>query len=84
MTRKRDRSVLVPEKRAVTGEMSPSMDFISSIISGLIIGLVLDWWLATRPVFTVTFIVLGFVAGFYKLWSHSEILEKQAEERRRG
>lgn len=80
----RRRSGLVPEKKTVTGEMSPSTDFISSIIAGLIIGLFLDWWLGTRPLFIIIFIIGGFVAGFYKLWNHSEILEKQAEERRRG
>lgn len=84
MTHDRERNSLVPEKKAVTGELSPSMDFISSIIAGLLIGIALDWWLGTRPIFIIVFIVGGFIAGFYKLWNHSAILERQAEERRRG
>lgn len=62
---------------------SEAMDFISSVIAGLVLGLGLDWWLDTRPVFVVIGIVLGFVSGFYKLWGASAVLERQAEERRR-
>lgn len=62
---------------------SESMDFISSVIAGLLLGFGLDWWLDTRPVFIVIGIVLGFVAGFFKLWAASAVLEEQAEERRR-
>ena len=62
---------------------SESMDFISSVIAGLLIGFGLDWWLNTRPLFIVIGIVLGFVSGFYKLWAASAVLEEQAEERRR-
>ena len=62
---------------------SESMDFISSVVAGLLLGLGLDWWLDTRPVFIVIGIVLGFIAGFYKLWGVSAVLEDQAEERRR-
>ena len=32
---------------------------------------------------TIIGVVLGFVAGFYKLWKASEVLEEQAERRRR-
>lgn len=62
---------------------SESMDFISSVIAGLMIGIGLDWWLGTQPIFVVIGIVLGFVAGFFKLWAASAVLERQAEERRR-
>lgn len=65
------------------GAGSQSMDFISSIIAGLLVGLGLDWWLGMRPLFIVVGIVLGFVAGFYKLWAASAVLEQQAQERRR-
>jgi F0F1-type ATP synthase assembly protein I len=65
------------------GAGSESMDFISSVLAGLLIGFGLDWWLDTRPVFIVIGIVLGFVAGFFKLWVASAVLERQAEERRR-
>lgn len=66
------------------GAGSESLDFISSVIAGLILGLALDWWLDTAPIFVVIGIVVGFVAGFIKLWTASQVLERQAEERRRG
>ncbi len=62
---------------------SEAMDFISSVVAGLLLGLGLDWWVGTRPVFTIIGIVLGFVAGFFKLWQASSVLEEQAKERRR-
>lgn len=65
------------------GAGSQSLDFISSIIAGLLVGLGMDWWLGARPLFIVLGIVLGFVAGFYKLWAASAVLEQQAVERRR-
>jgi F0F1-type ATP synthase assembly protein I len=62
---------------------SEAMDFISSILAGLLLGSALDWWLDTNPVFVIIGIVLGFIAGFYKLWRASAVLEEQAERRRR-
>jgi ATP synthase protein I len=62
---------------------SEAMDFISSVVAGLLLGLGLDWWIGTRPAFTIVGIVLGFVAGFFKLWQASSVLEEQAKERRR-
>ncbi|MCP3995849.1 MAG: hypothetical protein GY722_12415 [bacterium] len=78
-----DQSGLAPDQTGVTGGFSPSVDFISSVIAGLLVGLVLDWWLGTGPLFTIVFIVGGFVAGFYKLWQHSAVLEELAKERKR-
>jgi len=84
MTNDRQRSGLVPDRHAVVGGFSPSVEFISSIVAGLLLGLLLDWWLGTRPVFIIVFIVAGFASGFYKLWQHSAVLEEQAKERHRG
>ena len=79
-----DRSGLVPDRRAVTGGFSPSVDFISSVLAGLLIGFTLDWLFSTRPVFIIIFVVAGFVAGFLKLWRSSAVLEEMAKERSRG
>ena len=81
MTNDRDSSAVVPDRRAVTGGFSPSVDFISSIIAGLVLGIGLDWWLGTRPIFIIFFIIAGFVNGFFKLWQSSAVLETQAQER---
>ncbi len=74
----------VPDRGQVTGGFSPSVDLISSVIAGLLIGLALDWWLGTRPVFTIIGVVAGFGSGFFKLWNYSATLEEQAKERIRG
>ena len=78
------RSGFVPDRGSVTGGFSSGMDLISSVLAGLMLGLGLDWWLGTRPLFIVIGVIAGSVSGFYKLWQHSAVLEKQAEERRRG
>lgn len=78
------RSGLVPDRSAITGGFSPSVDLISSVIAGLLIGLALDWWLGTRPIFIVVGTIAGFGSGFYKLWRHSAVLEELAKERKRG
>lgn len=70
--------------KAVTGvtDGGPGMDFFSSVVAGLLIGLGLDWIFGTGPVFTVIFAVLGFMSGFFKLWRSSSVLEEQAAQRR--
>jgi F0F1-type ATP synthase assembly protein I len=78
------RSGLVPDRRSVTGGFSSGVDLISSVVAGLLIGLGLDWWLGTGPVFTILGGIAGFSSGFYKLWRFSAVLEEQAKERRRG
>lgn len=38
-----------------------------SIIIGLVIGHYLDKWLNTKPYFTLIFMVLGIISGFYNV-----------------
>ena len=68
----------------MTSGFSSGADLISSVVAGLLLGLGLDWWLGTRPVFTIIGIIAGFASGFYKLWQLSAVLEEQAKERRLG
>lgn len=68
--------------KVATGGTSASLDFFSSVVAGLILGLAIDWFVGSGPVATIIGVVLGFVAGFVKLWKASEVLVKQAEERR--
>ena len=42
--------------------------FFSSILAGTLLGWGLDTWLGTDPVLVVIGIVLGSVAGFYRMW----------------
>ena len=45
-----------------------SLDLISSIIVGVLIGHGLDKIFSTKPVFFIIFLVLGVIAGFYSLF----------------
>ena len=77
-------SNLVPKRQAITGGLSSGGDLISTVVAGLLLGLGLDWWLSTKPIFIIIGTLAGFGSGFYKLWRHSAVLEEQAKERRRG
>lgn len=43
-----------------------AFSLFASVVSGLIIGWLLDRWLATGPWLLVTGLVLGAIAGFYE------------------
>ncbi|GIR25905.1 MAG: hypothetical protein CM15mP40_05130 [Alphaproteobacteria bacterium] len=45
-----------------------SLDLISSIIVGALIGYGLDKIFSTKPVFFIIFLVLGIITGFYSLF----------------
>ena len=45
-----------------------SLDLISSIIVGALIGLGLDKFFSTKPIFFLIFLVLGIITGFYSLF----------------
>jgi F0F1-type ATP synthase assembly protein I len=59
------------------------MDFFSSVVAGLLLGLGADWIFGTSPVLVIVGVIAGFVSGFAKLWSTSRILEEQARARGR-
>ena len=45
-----------------------SMDFIVSIVVGVLIGLGLDKIFSSNPVFFIIFLILGVIAGFLNLY----------------
>ena len=59
---------------------SGSADVFGSILAGLLIGLGLDAWFGTSPVFVVGLVVVAAVGAFYKSYADSERIEEQAEE----
>ena len=44
-----------------------AFSLFASVVSGLIIGWLLDRWLKTTPWLLVTGLILGAIAGFYEL-----------------
>jgi len=74
----------VPPKDAITGGFSGGADFISYIISGLLIGLFLDWVLGIAPVMTILWLLAGISVGFWRMWLRSAHLEQEGRERSHG
>ena len=50
------------------GFLKISLDLISSIVVGTLIGFGLDKIFSTKPVFFIIFLVLGIITGFYNLF----------------
>jgi len=46
---------------------SAALSLFAAVVSGLIVGWLLDRWLGTKPWLLVAGVVLGSVAGFYEL-----------------
>jgi len=59
---------------------SASGDLFASIAAGLLIGLALDAWLGTSPIFVVALILVAAYAGFRRMYAESEEIEEQARE----
>ncbi len=75
---------IVPPKEAVTGGFSGGADFISYLVAGLVVGLVLDALFHTAPVLTVVWILAGVGVGFLRLWQRSAGLEEEGRRRSHG
>ena len=45
-----------------------SLDLLSSIVVGTLIGVGLDKIFLTKPIFFIIFLLLGFIAGFFNLY----------------
>jgi len=46
-----------------------SASFFATIMSGFLLGALLDWWLDTKPVFIVLGIIAGSIIGFWRMWT---------------
>jgi len=45
-----------------------SLDLLSSVVVGILIGIGLDKIFLTKPIFFIIFLLLGFIAGFFNLY----------------
>jgi len=43
-------------------------EFVAGLIVGVAIGLALDGWLSTKPLFLIVFLALGTAAGFWNVY----------------
>ncbi|MAI76949.1 MAG: hypothetical protein CBC25_06820 [Pelagibacteraceae bacterium TMED65] len=53
------------------------MDLVSSIIAGILIGLGLDKFFLTKPIFFIIFLLLGIITGFYNIFKSMQKLNKK-------
>ncbi len=56
--------------------MKMSLDLFSSIVVGIMIGLGIDYFFSTKPIFLLIFLVLGIVSGFYNLYKSVQRLNR--------
>lgn len=54
---------------------------LGSVLAGMILGLLGDWWLGTDPWLVVIGILLGSYSGFMRLWHYSKVLEENPRGR---
>ena len=78
----------MPEKLTTSQQVARSLDqgwvhttsFIGSILSGMLIGWLLDRWLGTDPWFLVSLALVGAYSGFMRMWHYAKLAEQQAAE----
>lgn len=75
---------LVPARDLITGGFSKKTDLISYVITGMLLGLILDWALNTRPIMVIVWTLAGLSVGYYKLWKASADLEEEGKKRSHG
>lgn len=68
----------------ITGSFSKKTDLISYVVTGLLIGLLLDWAFNTRPVMVIIWTLMGLSVGYYMLWKASEVLDEEGKKRSHG
>ena len=82
--RRRHKRVLTLKTSTHKGDLirgwSASGDLFASIVAGLLIGLGIDYWFGTSPIFVVILIVVASYGGFRRMYTESEKIEEQARE----
>ena len=63
---------------------SVGISLVASILIGLAMGVYLDRWLETRPLFTLIMLVIGVISGFRNVYilTNRELKRQQLEEDR--
>ena len=58
-------------------EYGPVSSFSTSIISGLIVGLIIQNLIGYKPIPVIIFVLVGIYDGYRKMWKYSEKMEKK-------
>jgi len=66
---------LVPDPKAAQAGMGKGMqsgfELVGAILGGALLGLGLDRWLGTKPLFMLILLVLGFASGLWRAYRSS-------------
>ena len=65
---KKNKRIQNNNKQGYSLGLKISMDLVSSIIAGVLIGLGVDKIFSTKPIFFIIFLLLGIITGFYNLF----------------
>lgn len=68
------------DRSSYAGWMEGS-SFLSSILSGAILGYLADMWLDTAPWLVVIGIIVGSYSGFMRMWQHSKEMDDDTRAR---
>ena len=55
-------------KKPEMGAIRYATEMLAALLVGVFIGVTLDSWLATKPLFLIVFFFLGSAAGFLNIW----------------
>ena len=69
--------------KSMIGGWSASGDFFAAVLAGLLLGMLVDAWLHTRPWLTVIGAVAGFGVGFWRMMEYSKKIEVEARRAQR-
>ncbi|MBC6444864.1 MAG: AtpZ/AtpI family protein [Alphaproteobacteria bacterium GM202ARS2] len=57
-----------PTKKSDAGALRCATEMLAALLVGVFIGVTLDKWWATQPLFLIVFFFLGSAAGFLNVW----------------
>ena len=67
----------ITSSSAQASNSASNFDFFGSVLAGTLLGLGADWLFGSSPIGVVIGIVVGSVAGFYKLYRVAEEVEEE-------
>jgi len=65
---------------ALSAAFKLGIELVAGVGVGLLIGLTLDKWLATPPLFLFVFLILGFVAGLRNVIREAKRMQDQSDD----
>lgn len=64
-----------PSERSFASGYTAGLNLLSSVIVGVVLGLGLDVWLGTKPLFILVLMFFGIAAGFRGIWVYMQSMD---------